>query len=1422
MTWLLANSPIPGQQAPIALLSVRVLTTPAPGTVETWTLNQAAGADLQDGQFVVTIDTEFVLVTAGQDGNSWTVTRGAEGSATGEHIAGTPLFNDLTRGALEGYIAQEIVIETDARMTADALLQPLSAKNQPNGYPGLDGSGLINPAQIPGGGGGSSTSGTKSIMADYGAVGSSDGSSRIPDTLAWQNAISDLQLGKWRGGAGIKCLLVEAQEYWVDPVHFVAVNFTANITSGSNVLTDVSSFASISYGAKLVGPDIPANAIVQSFSFDGGSVTMGFPDSLTACNATANHTGGACTTQPVRLDISGQDLDQVGFKVIGLGNDGDGNSLPMLVWAGGAQSGGAGLCSGAAIFWHSTLGSTWEGVMVTNSDPNYDGFLVAWAGNGSVGDVQFCTWDAPLRAGGGATPRALIARNGVINCKFPSMNLFGGYDGMLDGFYDGVYPPKYNVNNEYSGTGNANLQDRAPFRSNSGDIENYRIKGFSAEGAAQGQAAFISMAPWSLVTTSMTVENCWSGDTTVPGGVILDLGPTGTGAAVNAVRNSFTTPLSAQLGRVTATSGSNVLTAGNGSFVVSPRAVTFPDFGLGTLFPEGSIISKVTGSSPNQSVTLLLPICEGDVVAGSTTVTNLQGQPFPFVGDGLYGCLNFNGANAITDGTTIVSENVGPPVTLTLSAPALITAQAVTFYVQAKALMSETSVRMRGGSYVRFNETALSMDHNSIYVGFDVTVYQSQASASLLADTNFYSDPEHGRLFDGNFSSIDQIRDNGVNTFTDPLRGARANSVPFVPAGTNSERWGIGGTTGPVVPGVPTILFDDGGNIMLTPNLGEEVKMLLPEVVGTATLGTLLGTADAPNIESSTLINGNGTFTVGDAIIAGCLFPGTTITGVTGANPNKVISLSQPTIKDGTGYNVTKLSTTAAYSGAFADGMVLFGEGLPPLGVTASAVTGGTMTLSQAVGFDGVVTLSQIVVGARFSSEGFALGGLPPSPPSTITGSTTDNGTLQVVTALAAMGILKNSLVQPPSTFDTDMLAWITAHGGAYWWQGEASGTTAHDLGPNAHDAALQGTYTLGLAGIGDLTTAIAYDGTTGCAVVPSSGIVTQMCKDPTFDHDTLAGTPITEWSSTVAVSAGATLTIVNAGTTAPHSGTQCLEVACSAQFQGVIYQLALTIGQPYTYSVWIKGVTGSENVFYGLIDTGGSVWGTGSAEVFPTTGWTKFTVTGTPANTAQATGRLAFSNHVPGAATWYLDDCGILPPGVAFFSGDSGLGYAWTGTAGDSTSTYNADILLQPVGAFTAIVMGNPLNTANPGMLGLSNMDTGYNHGWALGASPGSVAAYLSSAGHRLDTASGGPLTAGAFQMLAMTFDGTSTLTAYKDAVSVAVNTGAHPPDYSATAMTIGSGNGSLFWAGRCPKGALITGVALDASDLAALLAAI
>lgn len=98
---------------------------------ETITTLSAAPAELQDGQFRIVIDDEYMIVTDGQDSTTWDVTRGAEGSTATTHAAGVSVFHYLTAGGLENVPVglnqlpspsmQPGVVGGLAQLTADAV-----------------------------------------------------------------------------------------------------------------------------------------------------------------------------------------------------------------------------------------------------------------------------------------------------------------------------------------------------------------------------------------------------------------------------------------------------------------------------------------------------------------------------------------------------------------------------------------------------------------------------------------------------------------------------------------------------------------------------------------------------------------------------------------------------------------------------------------------------------------------------------------------------------------------------------------------------------------------------------------------------------------------------------------------------------------------------------------------------------------------------------------------------------------------------------------------------------------------------------------------------------------------------------------------------------------------------------------------------
>jgi hypothetical protein len=112
---LIANTPTPGTAAVLTTLAAAITTTGA----TTITSNAAALAALQGGQFRILIDTEYMLVTAGQSGTSWTVTRGVEGSTAATHLINASIYHIWTAVGLLGAVAGVIIPSGDTSGATD-------------------------------------------------------------------------------------------------------------------------------------------------------------------------------------------------------------------------------------------------------------------------------------------------------------------------------------------------------------------------------------------------------------------------------------------------------------------------------------------------------------------------------------------------------------------------------------------------------------------------------------------------------------------------------------------------------------------------------------------------------------------------------------------------------------------------------------------------------------------------------------------------------------------------------------------------------------------------------------------------------------------------------------------------------------------------------------------------------------------------------------------------------------------------------------------------------------------------------------------------------------------------------------------------------------------------------------------------------
>lgn len=70
------------------------------------TTSGSAPTALQGGSFRIRIDNEICLVSSGQGGTTWTVSRGAEGSVAAVHASGSSVRHVLTAAALQLLITQ--------------------------------------------------------------------------------------------------------------------------------------------------------------------------------------------------------------------------------------------------------------------------------------------------------------------------------------------------------------------------------------------------------------------------------------------------------------------------------------------------------------------------------------------------------------------------------------------------------------------------------------------------------------------------------------------------------------------------------------------------------------------------------------------------------------------------------------------------------------------------------------------------------------------------------------------------------------------------------------------------------------------------------------------------------------------------------------------------------------------------------------------------------------------------------------------------------------------------------------------------------------------------------------------------------------------------------------------------------------------
>lgn len=92
-------------------------------------VDDAAPAELYDGEFRIRVGNELMLVTGGQDTTTWAVERGVEGSTAASHGSGAAVTHPLTAEALERVVGRTGLVATDFGARGDAVNMLVSLTN---------------------------------------------------------------------------------------------------------------------------------------------------------------------------------------------------------------------------------------------------------------------------------------------------------------------------------------------------------------------------------------------------------------------------------------------------------------------------------------------------------------------------------------------------------------------------------------------------------------------------------------------------------------------------------------------------------------------------------------------------------------------------------------------------------------------------------------------------------------------------------------------------------------------------------------------------------------------------------------------------------------------------------------------------------------------------------------------------------------------------------------------------------------------------------------------------------------------------------------------------------------------------------------------------------------------------------------------
>lgn len=224
----------------------------------------------------------------------------------------------------------------------------------------------------------------------------------------------------------------------------------------------------------------------------------------------------------------------------------------------------------------------------------------------------------------------------------------------------------------------------------------------------------------------------------------------------------------------------------------------------------------------------------------------------------------------------------------------------------------------------------------------------------------------------------------------------------------------------------------------------------------------------------------------------------------------------------------------------------------------------------------------------------------------------------------------------------------------SYWRLDESSGSVAADqIGANP------GTYT----------------------PAPVTASQTNLVPNPSFEYDVAGSPPATVWQAAGAyLNTGATATVV---TTQPFSGSQCCQVVTTNALpsEGIRMSLSATVGQTYTFSIYVRGNAGGEAL---VLACGGGVTTEVDTAFSATTSWGRYSVT----ITAAATELISLTVRTQGSSAYtYFVDAAMVVTGSfspAYFDGDI-PGCSWAGVPGASTSTKPLNWPLGQTGALGA-----------------------------------------------------------------------------------------------------------------------------------------